>query len=81
MPNLINVLRKGGNVETSKMTDEERRKMVEKALKSQETDATRGMEWGTCMIFSCEQDCCKDTDGREAKECWREELVFIQAAI
>jgi pre-rRNA-processing protein TSR4 len=65
------------------MTDEERRKMVEKALKGQEVDGDgfRGMDWGTCMVFSCEKDCCRDLDGRDAKECWREEVVLIQAAI
>jgi pre-rRNA-processing protein TSR4 len=80
MPNLINVLRQTGGLETAKMTDDERRKMVEKALKGPETGA-RGMDWGTCMVFSCEKDCCTDSDGREAKECWREEKVLIQAAI
>jgi pre-rRNA-processing protein TSR4 len=77
MPNLINVLRQTGGVETSKMTDEERRKTVENTLKGRETggDGTRNMDWGTCMVFSCEKDCCPDPDG------WREEAVLIQAAI
>ncbi|KAF8223401.1 hypothetical protein L208DRAFT_1445452, partial [Tricholoma matsutake] len=80
MPNLINVLRLHGGVETGKLTDEKRRKVLEKALKGQETDGdgARGLDWGTCMVFSCEKDCCIDLDGKEAKECWREELVLIQ---
>lgn len=82
MPNLINVLPQRG-VEAVKMTEEERREMLEKALKGQETNGvnSRDMEWGTCMVFSCEKDCCRDLAGREAKECWREEVVLIQAAI
>jgi pre-rRNA-processing protein TSR4 len=83
MPNLINVLRLRGGVDTVKLTDEERQKMVEKALKGRETngDGAGGMDWGTCMVFSCEKDCSRDLDGKEAKECWREEVVLIQAAI
>lgn len=70
MPNLINVLR---------------RKAVERALKGVadpcEGGVAHGMEWGTCMVFSCENDCCVDETGAEARECWREEAVLIQAAI
>ncbi|KAF5328161.1 hypothetical protein D9619_013450 [Psilocybe cf. subviscida] len=79
MPNLINVLRASesdGKKSTKKMTDEERRAAVERALKGQDKDA-RGMEWGTCMVFSCEKDCCVE-GGKEAKEAWREEVVLVQ---
>lgn len=77
MPNLINVLR-SGETET-KLTDEERRKAVEKALKGGDAPDIRGMGWGTCMVFACENDCCVDDDGEfEARECWREELVMVQ---
>lgn len=80
MPNLINVLRPtwegeaGGRVE--KMTDEERRKQIEMSLKKSviNKDEKRGMEWGTCLIFSCERDCLDD--GKEYA--WREEVVYIQ---
>lgn len=76
MPNLINTLRSGEADE--KLTEEQRRMAVEKALKGGAPD-TKGMSWGTCMIFSCEKDCCIDDDGEfEARECWREELVLIQ---
>ncbi|GLB43427.1 putative programmed cell death protein 2, C-terminal domain [Lyophyllum shimeji] len=79
MPNLINVLRRPDD---RKLSDEERRKAVERALKGvAEPDEARGMEWGTCMVFSCENDCCRDESGKEARECWREEVVLIQAAI
>lgn len=73
MPNLINVLRSPEEDKGKKVTDEERRKAIEMALKGENTDEKRGMEWGTCMIFSCEKDCCQDT-----KEAWREEVVYIQ---
>jgi pre-rRNA-processing protein TSR4 len=79
MPNLINVLRpkEGRN---QKLTDEERRTAVEEALKKGKQDERRAMEWGTCMIFSCEKDCCLE-DGsvkEEAKYSWREEEVLVQ---
>ncbi|RDB15771.1 putative 20S rRNA accumulation protein 4 [Hypsizygus marmoreus] len=81
MPNLINVLRHGDGTEATKLTDEERRKAVERALKGTGTDVARGMEWGTCLVFSCEKDCCVDESGSAARECWREEVVLVQAAI
>jgi len=76
MPNLINVLREQGKNATHEEAktdvsqsqpqteEEERRKVLEGA----------GMEWGTCMVFSCEQDCC--AEGGE--EGWREEVVLVQ---
>jgi pre-rRNA-processing protein TSR4 len=74
MPNLINVLRPAGEEDQSKkLTDEERRKAVERALKGEDKDEKRGMEWGTCLIFSCEKDCCVN-----AKEVWMEEAVYVQ---
>lgn len=77
MPNLINVLRTGDVAK--KLTDEERRKEVERALKSGGASDVRGMEWGTCMVFSCAKDCCTDDAGEfEARESWREELVLVQ---
>jgi pre-rRNA-processing protein TSR4 len=84
MPNLINVLRRSDEAETQKkMTDEERRKAVEQALKGVGGDGNpaRGMDWGTCLVFSCEKDCCVEEGGKGAKECWREEVVIIQASI
>lgn len=78
MPNLINVLRHIDEDKTKKMTDDERRKVVEKALKSGDAEEKRGMEWGTCLVFSCENDCCATDDGFEAREAWREEFVMIQ---
>ena len=78
MPNLINILRPGES-EGKKMTDAERRKAVEMELKGGDNTDRNGMEWGTCMIFSCEKDCCTDDGGEfEVRECWREELVLVQ---
>ena len=86
MPNLINILRKSDygtatNAGKVGMSDEERRKAVERELKG-ESNTGGGMDWGTCLIFSCEKDCCLD-DAREkdARECWREEFVLVQAAL
>lgn len=82
MPNLINVLQKEDRDSDSKkgaQTDEERRKTLEKALREGGSDS--GMDWGTCLIFSCEKDCCLDDVRKEDTECWREELVLIQSAL
>ena len=72
MPNLINVLgsasAKGSTQPTKVISDEERRKTVEKDLKER-----NGIEWGTAMVFSCAADCCPD-----GKECFTEEEVLIQ---
>lgn len=79
MPNLINVLEKdaGEKKKGKQPTDEERRKEVEKVLKGGADVEKAGMEWGTCIIFSCENDCCVE-DGKESRSCWREEVVLIQ---
>ncbi|KAI6044214.1 programmed cell death protein 2 [Pisolithus marmoratus] len=81
MPNLINILRaatKDKGVDDRTLTDAERIKAVQDSLKSNQTADRRGMEWGTCMVFSCEKDCCLDVGGKDAKECWREEHVLVQ---
>lgn len=80
MPNLINVLRISlKDEDTQKLTDEQRMKVVQKALQKNAISDKRGMEWGTCMVFSCERDCClDDSNDGEAKECWREEIVLVQ---
>jgi pre-rRNA-processing protein TSR4 len=78
MPNLINVL-KGNDAEKGKnTTDEERRKLLEKSLNSDKCEEKGEMEWGTCMVFSCENDCCVGDNGSELRECWREEVVLVQ---
>lgn len=73
MPNLINILRNEGKGQ--KLSDEERRAAVQKALKG---GSEKSMDWGTCMVFSCENDCRVDADGVETKDVWREELVLVQ---
>lgn len=78
-PNLINVLKKkdGEKSKGNQLTDEERRKEVQKLLKGGADIEKAGMEWGTCMIFSCERDCCLE-GGEKAASCWREEFVLVQ---
>ncbi|KAJ7074892.1 programmed cell death protein 2 [Mycena belliarum] len=75
MPNLVNVVRTG-DAEKRNLTDEERRKLIEQELKR--ANGSRGMEWGTCMIFSCSKDCSLSDVGKEARESWREEVVLVQ---
>lgn len=74
MPNLINVLvdeaAETPNNDKS-LADEERRQAVELMLKGNKENG-RGMEWGTILIFSCEEDCCSDNYG------WSEEHVLVQ---
>ena len=81
MPNLINVLRTSSDTPTTdkkeSQTEAERKRELEKLLKGGAVDGM-GMEWGTCMVFSCEKDCCLTSDGKEAKESWSEELVLAQ---
>jgi pre-rRNA-processing protein TSR4 len=71
MPNLINVLTSHGSKgvkEKEKQGDGK-----ENSKGGDKMDEMGGMEWGTCIIFSCEKDCCDDE-----KECWREEIVLVQ---
>ena len=75
MPNLINVLRSGRGDGQATLTDEERRAEVLQVLKGQNAPGRRGMEWGTCMIFSCERDCAVH---EVAGTTWREEYVLVQ---
>ncbi|KAI0675435.1 programmed cell death protein 2 [Trametes maxima] len=73
MPNLINVLRTPPPADAGKkLTDAERRAEVMRALKG--SVASKGMEWGTCMVFSCEKDCAGTKEGSS----WREEYVLVQ---
>ncbi|EKM50389.1 uncharacterized protein PHACADRAFT_129542 [Phanerochaete carnosa HHB-10118-sp] len=78
MPNLINILRSKNTLGPAKpQTDEERRKEVQEMLKGGSSVELTGMGWGTCMIFSCEKDCCEE-NGVSLTSCWREELVLVQ---
>ncbi|CAE6412768.1 unnamed protein product, partial [Rhizoctonia solani] len=71
MPNVLNLLKKPSPKAKQSATEAEeaRKKLVAAALGGQ---GGVGMEWGTCMVFACEKDCC---DGRET---WREEEVWVQ---
>jgi pre-rRNA-processing protein TSR4 len=68
MPNLINVT--AASTKSAKpLTDEQRRADVQASL--QKHGSRRGMEWGTCMVFSCSEDCGKGS-------AWVEETVLVQ---
>ncbi|CAE6470736.1 unnamed protein product [Rhizoctonia solani] len=71
MPNMLNLLKKPSPKAKRNAADAEeaRKQLVAAALGGK---GGVGMEWGTCMVFACEKDCC---DGREA---WREEEVWVQ---
>ncbi|KAH7335431.1 programmed cell death protein 2 [Rhizoctonia solani] len=71
MPNMLNMLKKplAKAKRNAAEAEEARKQLIAAALGGQ---GGVGMEWGTCMVFACEKDCC---DGREA---WREEEVWVQ---
>ncbi|KAH8795892.1 programmed cell death protein 2 [Flagelloscypha sp. PMI_526] len=66
MPNLLNLCRKPAQVI---------RKVNEETGDVSVITKDLGMEWGTCLVFSCEKDCCLPEGN---KECWVEEVVLIQ---
>jgi pre-rRNA-processing protein TSR4 len=65
MPNLINVF--------SSKKDNDDTGMHKKKISTEQVSNSDGMEWGTCMIFTCERDCSNDS-----KEGWMEEIVLVQ---
>jgi pre-rRNA-processing protein TSR4 len=73
MPNLINVLASQGEGMKSVKEREKRGGGKGNSKGDDQVDEKRGMEWGTCIIFSCEKDCSDDM-----MECWREEFVLVQ---
>ncbi|KIY73870.1 hypothetical protein CYLTODRAFT_364813 [Cylindrobasidium torrendii FP15055 ss-10] len=73
MPNLINVLRDISADRTAKLSDDERRKLVEEELKGTATE--KSMDWGTVVVFSCKNDCGAD---KQKKYGWCEEHVLVQ---
>ncbi|OCB89971.1 hypothetical protein A7U60_g2826 [Sanghuangporus baumii] len=89
MPHLISVFhsnhsqkRKQGQAPVSE-EPEARKQEIESFLRGSGQggggEKASGMEWGTCMVFSCSQDCCLDpVNKEEAKELWAEELVLVQ---
>ncbi|TCD68407.1 hypothetical protein EIP91_010808 [Steccherinum ochraceum] len=78
MPNLISVLETSAENKGSKFqTDAERRQEIEQALKGSGPVEVQGMQWGTCLVFSCEKDCCLEGTAR-ATSAWREEVVLVQ---
>lgn len=91
MPHLISLLRSSDGLEsagrkairaagdgTSSDPMEVRKQELASLLKK--GGSGKGMEWGTCMIFSCANDCAFESseDKKEAKEVWAEELVITQ---
>lgn len=82
MPNLINTIRNDRMKDFKGLNDDARRQTIQKALKGDgDKSEKRGMEWGTCMIFSCEKDCRIDDKGVEVHDVWREEVVLIQGDV
>jgi pre-rRNA-processing protein TSR4 len=69
MPNLINATT--ADTKANKYaTEEQRVEAVRASL--QKGGAGRGMEWGTCFVFSCAADCC------EGSGQFVEETVLVQ---
>ncbi|KAG8920178.1 hypothetical protein FRC00_010386, partial [Tulasnella sp. 408] len=87
MPNLITVLKRPeDDAKRGKQSDVERRNELARVLLKQNPGGTgsdgvkTGMEWGTCMVFSCLGDCRLGEGGakEEVSDCWREEFVLVQ---
>lgn len=87
MPALIHVLKRPEEKAAKKsQTEEERKNELARLLLKQNTSGAvkpslekTGLEYGTCMVFSCLKDCSVDPHTRtEVKECWREEFVLVQ---
>jgi len=85
MPNIIYVLKSSQDSSSNSTSDAERRNELARVLLRQGSgkvvDEKTGMEWGTCLVFSCRDDCRIETGStrNQAKnECWREEFVLVQ---
>ncbi|TDL23717.1 hypothetical protein BD410DRAFT_897332 [Rickenella mellea] len=99
MPNLINVLGRSSSSAVDAQGSEKAEKDAKDDQSKVEGEVggengpqpktgkeeSRGMEWGTCFVYSCERNCClpeqgAKTVGKEewAKSGWSEELVLVQ---
>lgn len=91
MPSLITVLKRAEDeAKKGKQSDVERRNELARVLLKQNpggaagadggSDGVKtGMEWGTCMVFSCLGDCRIGGETKEeVNDCWREEFVLVQ---
>lgn len=83
MPNLINSLKNPAELKKKKpkQSEEERKKELQRLLASEKPkdgeeriDQKTGMEWGTCLVFTCQNNCCDPS----LKEFWTEEVVLVQ---
>ncbi|KAG8959735.1 hypothetical protein FRC03_007552 [Tulasnella sp. 419] len=89
MPNMISVLKRPSDGKQKKQSEVERRNELARVLLKQDTGGNKesgettasqqlGMEWGTCFVFSCLNDCALEDGSKEVKSCWREEIVMVQ---
>ena len=76
MPNLINILGRDSSSGEEDVTSDERRKEAIQQLLTGDPHG-RGMEWGTILVFSCENDCCTGTGVKDNQSAWTEELVLV----
>lgn len=73
MPNILNVLK------PSTSPTEKPKEVDSSSGGGSNPFDERGMEWGTCLIFTCSEDCRISEHGSEKlSNCWREELVLVQ---
>ena len=78
-PNIINLC--NNTTQNNNLSEEERKKELEEALAGKAKGSTKAdMEWGTIMLFVCENDCCLESGSqtKEAREQWIEELAYVQ---
>jgi pre-rRNA-processing protein TSR4 len=85
MPALIHSLRLEVEIASSVEKDSERLERLARLLKpSPDSDADiaeespADFEWGTCMVFSCSEDCGSAGSDAERVGCWKEEFILVQ---
>ncbi|KAG8983935.1 hypothetical protein FRB93_006883 [Tulasnella sp. JGI-2019a] len=81
MPNILNVLKSSNPLQSAGTGGlEQKGQTTTNPGPYIDVDESPGMEWGTCMVFSCRDDCRIDavTSRKEVAECWREEFVLVQ---
>ena len=83
-PNVINLCNNNSQEqqEFAAMSEDARKKHLQSLLSKEgnnDKNNTKGeMEWGTILLFVCENDCCLNENNEECNENWKEELIYVQ---
>lgn len=83
-PNIINLCNNSTqSTASAAQSDDERKKELQDTLENKSAGSGKAdMEWGTILLYVCENDCCLDPatkdKSKEGREQWIEELTYIQ---